>query len=281
METAPAKVRPMRLAYFDCIAGITGDTALGAFLDAGLDLDQLRDHLARLPLEPFELAVDEVEERGFRATRVGVHAEAATAGVIRTYASVRALLEAAALPPDAHRLADRMLRQLAEADARVHRRELEAVTFHDAGLDTIVDLVGAALGLTLLGVERVFSSAVPTGLGMIRTEHGAVPIPTPTVLELLRGAPLFSRGVAAELTTASGAAILAATVEGYGELPSMRVESVGYGAGASRLDIPNLLRIVIGEEEPAASRPSMPGAPELRLVTDGAGHGPTDPGDAG
>jgi hypothetical protein len=130
-------------------------------------------------------------------------------------------------------------------------------------------------------VERVFSSAVPTGLGMIRTEHGAVPIPTPTVLELLRGAPLFSRGVAAELTNASGAAILAATVEGYGELPSMRVESVGHGAGSGRLDIPNLLRIVIGEEEPAASRPSVPGAPELRLVTDGAGAGSADPRDAG
>jgi hypothetical protein len=101
------------------------------------------------------------------------------------------------------------------------------------------------------------------------------------VLELLRGAPLFSRGVAAELTNASGAAILAATVEGYGELPSMRVESVGYGAGSGRLDIPNLLRIVIGEEEPAASRPSVPGAPELRLVTDGAGAGSADPRDAG
>ncbi len=95
-----------------------------------------------------------------------------------------------------------------------------------------------------------------------------MPIPTPTVVELLRGAPMFSRGVAAELTNAAGAAILAATVEGYGELPTMRVEAVGYGAGLQRLDFPNLLRVMIGQEEPVASRPSVPGAPDLRLVTE-------------
>jgi uncharacterized protein (DUF111 family) len=149
----------------------------------------------------------------------------------------------------------------------VHRREPENVTFHD-GLDAIVAIVGTAFGLAALGVERVFSSAVPTGLGMAKTEHGAMPIPSPTVVELLRGAPLFSRGVAAELTTATGAAILAATVEGYGEIPAMRLEAIGYGAGWQRLDFPNLLRILVGEEEPAASRPSVAGAPDLRLVTE-------------
>jgi uncharacterized protein (TIGR00299 family) protein len=268
----------MRVAYFDCIAGITGDTALAALLDAGADADTLRKHLATLPLEPFDLEVEEVEEQGVHATRVGVRAH--TAGVIRTYASVRALLDAGDLPPEAHRLAERTLRLLAEAEARVHRREPDSVTFHDlGGLDTIVDVVGTALALTSLGVERIFSSAVPTGLGMTRTEHGALPIPTPTVVELLRGAPLFSRGVAAELTNAAGAAILAATVEGYGDLPTMRVEAAGYGAGFHRLDIPNLFRVLIGQDEPVSSRPSVPGTRDLHLVTDQ--RPPPEPGDIG
>jgi hypothetical protein len=268
----------MRVAYFDCIAGITGDTSLAALLDAGVDLDSVRKHLATLPLDPFELEVEEVEEQGLRATRVAVRAQ--TTGVIRTFASVRAQLDAGHLPPEALRLAHRTLRLLVDAEARVHRREPDSVTFTDVGgLDTIVDVVGTAVGLTSLGVERIFASAVPTGLGMTRTEHGILPIPTPTVLELLRGAPLFSRGVAAELTNASGAAILAATVEGYGELPTMRVEAIGYGAGPQRLDFPNLFRVLIGQDEPASSRPSAAGTPDLHLVGEPSpGPGPGDVG---
>ena len=256
----------MRLAYFDCIAGISGDSALAALIDAGIDLAELRSHLSTLPLEPFELQIDEVDEHGIRAIRLGVHTSG-TAGVIRTYASVRALLDASDLPAEAAQLAHRILRRYAEAEARVQRRDLETVTFHAvAGLDTIVVVTGAALGLTMLGVERVFASAVPTGLGMMRTEHGAMPIPSPTVIELLRGAPLFSRGVTAELTNAAGAALLAAIAEGYGEMPALRVEAAGYGAGQARLDFPNVTRVLVGLEEPASSMPSVPGSPELRLV---------------
>ena len=267
----------MRVAFFDCIAGITGDTALAALIDAGVDPDLLKGHLASLPLGPLELDVAEVDERGIRATRVSVHTSAS--GVIRTYPSVRALLDAGDLPPSALQLAHRIFRRLAEAEARVHRKDLETVTFHAAaGVDTLVDVVGIALGLNILGVERVFASAVPTGLGMVRTEHGAMPIPSPTVVELLRGAPLFSRGVAAELTTSTGAAILAATVEGFGELPPIRVEAVGYGAGLQRLEFPNILRVLVGPEEPASSLPSEPGEPDLRLVREGEA---ATPGDAG
>ena len=266
----------MRIAYFDCIAGISGDTALASLVDAGIDLEELRARLATIPLGPFDLQVEEVEEHGLRATRVGVRATA-TAGVIRTYSSIRALLSAGDLPAPALRLAQRIFRRYAEAEARVHRRDVENVTFHDlAGLDSIVDVVGTALALTMLEVDRVFSSAVPTGLGMTKTEHGAMPIPSPTVVELLRGAPLFSKGVTAELTDATGAAILAATSEGYGDLPAMRVSTVGYGAGKLRLDFPNVTRVLIGEEEPATSLPSAPSVPELRLVGDGP-----EPDDAG
>jgi len=262
----------MRVAYFDCIAGITGDMALAAIVDAGVDPRVVEGHLSSLPLGPLDLEIAAVQEHGIAATRVRVRTS--SSGVIRTYPGVLALLEAGDLPVGAMRLAHRILRRLAEAEARVHRKDLDAVTFHAAsGVDAVVDVVGTALGLTMLGVDRVFASAVPTGLGMARTEHGAMPIPSPTVVELLRGAPVFSRGVAAELTTATGAAILAATVEGYGELPPLRVEAVGYGAGTQRLDFPNLLRLIVGEQVEATALPSEPRVPELRPIPGTAGRG--------
>lgn len=236
----------MRIAYFDCIAGISGDMALAALIDAGADFEDVRGHLSKLPLEPFELSVEEVDQQGVRALRVSVRTR--SVGVIRTYGSIRALLDAADLPAPALEIAHRVFRVLAEAEARVHRRDPESVTFHEAdAVESLVDVVGTALALTFLDVERVFASAVPTGLGMARTEHGAMPIPSPTVVELLKGAPVYSKGAAAELTTATGAAILAAMAEGFGELPPVIVDSVGYGAGTHRLDFPDVLRVLIGE----------------------------------
>ena len=258
----------MRIAYFDCIAGISGDMALAALLDAGADLGLVRGRLAALPVEPFDLSVAEVDVSGIRALRVSV--KAGSAGVIRTYASIRSMLDAADLPEDARRIAQRIFRRLAEAEARVHRKEVDLVTFHEVGaVDSIVDIVGTSLALTSLGVERVFASAVPTGLGMTRTEHGAMPIPAPAVVELLRGAPLYSRGVPVELVTPTGAAILSALVEGYGELPRIRIDSVGYGAGTHRLDFPDVLRVLVGETEGAAggARPAPPETEEVVLET--------------
>jgi uncharacterized protein (DUF111 family) len=154
----------MRIAYFDCIAGISGDMALAALIDAGADFDELRLHLAKLPLERFDMDVEETDQQGLRATRVTVRAS--SAGVIRTYASIRALLDAADLPPEALQLAQRIFRRLAEAEARVHHKEVENVTFHEVGaVDSIVDIAGTALALSMLGIERVFASAIPTGLG--------------------------------------------------------------------------------------------------------------------
>ena len=244
----------MTIAYFDCIAGISGDMAFGALLDAGAGFEEVRAHLAKLPIEPFDLDVGEVETKGVRATRVSVRPT--SAGVIRTYANIRALLDGSDLPPDARELAQRIFRRLAQAEATVHRKEVETVTFHEVGaVDSIVDIVGTALALTMLGVEHTYASAVPTGLGMTSTEHGAMPIPGPAVTELLVGVPVYSKGVAAELTTPTGAAILSAIVQGYGEIPPIRLRSVGYGAGTLDLDFPNVLRVLIGEEAESAREP--------------------------
>jgi pyridinium-3,5-bisthiocarboxylic acid mononucleotide nickel chelatase len=256
----------MRLLFFDCIAGISGDMALGALVDAGVDAQALRGALASLPLEPFSVEFESVDVGGIGATRAIV--DCRPAGVIRTYASIRALLHGADLPDDAKALAARMFRRLAQAEATVHRKDVEQVTFHEVGaVDSIVDIVGTALALTMLGIERTFSSAVPTGMGLVKSEHGAMPIPAPAVVELLRGAPLYSRGVPVELVTPTGAAILATTVHGYGELPVMRIDQVGYGAGSRRLDFPNVLRVVVGEEA-GPSGAEEPGATNAEVVVE-------------
>ena len=254
----------MRILYFDCISGISGDMALGALIHAGADIDVIRERLSSLPIEPFEIEVGSVDTHGIHATKVTVHCGASA--VVRTYANIRALLDQADLPPDAKALAQRIFRRLAVAEGAVHNREVEQVTFHEVGaVDSIVDITGTALALTMLGVERIFASAVPTGLGMIRTEHGMMPIPAPAVVELLRGVPMYSRGVPMELVTPTGAAILASTVEGFGELPRIRTEKVGYGAGTIRPDFPNVLRVLIGQDEPAQSS-DQPGASQELLI---------------
>jgi pyridinium-3,5-bisthiocarboxylic acid mononucleotide nickel chelatase len=168
--------------------------------------------------------------------------------VLRTYASVRALIADAPLPPKAREIAMWAFERLAQAEAKVHGKDIAHVPFHELGsVDTIVDVVGAALGLNHLGVERVHASAVATGMGMMKTEHGVYPIPGPAVVELLKGVPIYSRGIPSELVTPTGAAILAATAVSFGDIPPMRVERIGYGAGTRELDIPNVLRLLVGE----------------------------------
>jgi uncharacterized protein (TIGR00299 family) protein len=252
----------MRVLYFDCIAGISGDMALAAFVHAGADLDGIRKLLATIPVEPFELEAERVDAQGIDATKISVSSEAA--GVIRTYANIRSLVDGSDLPPEAKLLAQRIFRRLAEAEAVVHGRDVEHVTFHEVGaVDSIVDICGTAIAFTQLGVDRAFSSAVPTGFGMTRTEHGMMPIPAPAVVELLRGVPVYSRGVPLELVTPTGAAILATTVEGYGDMPPLRADAVGYGAGTHPTDFPNVLRVIVGEEV-ATAQPAEEIGPTTR-----------------
>lgn len=236
----------MRVLYFDCISGISGGKALGALVDAGADLEEIGAHLGRIPVEPFDLNVETGEFGGVRATRLSIRAS--DAGVIRTWGSIRTILDSVGLPEDAHELARAILLKLAEAEAVVHHKEVETATFREpSAVEALVAVVGVSLAVTSLGIDRTFSSPVPTGLGMTRTEHGAMPIPAPAVTEILKGAPLYSRGVPAELVTPTGAAILAILCEGFGDMPLLRLDHVGYGAGHLEMDFPDVLRVMIGE----------------------------------
>jgi uncharacterized protein (TIGR00299 family) protein len=245
-EEATAKPPATPFAYFDCFAGIAGDMVLGALLDAGASERALREGLEPLDLDPFEMEIGQAVRGGIGATQVTVRAQGRTR---RTWSDLRELLGGADLPEPVRRRALRSFAALAEAEGRVHRVAPEKVHFHEVGaVDAVVDVVGAALLLHQLGVGEVWASPVATGSGRTHGEHGVLPVPAPAVLELLRGAPLHAGGVDAELTTPTGAAILAASASRFGELPLLRLARIGYGAGRrTHRELPNLLRVILGE----------------------------------
>ena len=235
-----------RIAWFHCFSGIAGDMALASLVDAGADLDEVLELVRRLPFSGWSVEAHPVLRCGIAAVRVEVHAE--DTAVVRTHAHIAALVEEARLPERVRERALATFSALADAEGRLHRRHPSRVHFHEVGgIDAIVDVVGTCAALEVLDVERVFSSPVATGTGMVRSAHGLLPNPAPAVVELLRGAPTYGREMNVELTTPTGAALLAAIACGYGPMPAMTIEAVGFGAGSRELDgLPNATQVVVG-----------------------------------
>jgi uncharacterized protein (TIGR00299 family) protein len=236
----------VRALHFDCFSGISGDMTLGALIDAGVDAGAIRAGLDSLGL-PIKVEIARVRKGGFAATQVRI--DAPEESEHRYLPQVEGVLARGALTNAQRDLALRIFRRLAEAEATVHGMPLDRVHFHEVGaLDSIADIAGAAIALDLLGAERVTSRPVPTGSGMVKCAHGMMPIPTPGTAELLKGAPLAPSPIKAELTTPTGAAILASVVQAWVETPTLTVERIGHGAGQRDfLDQPNLLRVFVGE----------------------------------
>lgn len=240
----------MKIAYFDCFSGVAGDMCIAALLDAGVPFDVIDGPLSKLPIADYKLEASRAERHGIAATQVRVRGQ--QGGIFRNFFAVQSLIANAEVSDRARETALRIYQRLAEAEAAVHGTDVGHVPFHELGsADTIVDVLGTAIGLDHLDIEQVVASPVATGMGMMRTEHGMLPVPGPAVVELLKGAPIYSQGVPYELTTPTGAAILAATVTRWGDIPPMRLLATGYGAGTRELDIPNVLRLLIGESTEA------------------------------
>ena len=244
------------IAYLDCFSGISGDMLLGALVDAGLPLEELRSELARLSVGGYRVEAEKTKRAGLAATKVTVALDE-SAQPHRRLAEVLALIEASDLQPqDKERGAD-VFRRLAEAEAQVHGVSPDAVDFHEVGaVDALVDVLGAVVGLRLLGVEALYCSPLPAGGGTAQGSHGRLPVPAPATLALLSqaGAPLAAGpDPAMELVTPTGAAIVVALARF--ERPAMTVRSVGYGAGTRELEgQPNVLRLWLGEAQ--AGRPA-------------------------
>lgn len=254
-----------RLLYVDCFSGIAGDMTLGALIDLGLDVDRLVAALKTLPLPDWRLA----HERVRKASLMGVKVDVWVGDVIADqqppdhhhhghghhYHELRDLIAHSALPPPVIQRAQAAFLALAQAEARVHGTSVEQVHFHEVGaVDSVVDLVGCAYGLWALGVDHVEAAPPPIGRGFVHSAHGRIPLPAPATAHLLEGLPIRTCPIEKELVTPTGAAMIKAWARRVGDMPTMRVEAVGWGAGTLDLpDRPNLLRLFLGETSAAPS----------------------------
>jgi uncharacterized protein (TIGR00299 family) protein len=237
----------MKVAYFDCFSGISGDMTLGALLDAGVPLGQLRGEMSSLNVPGWEISAEKVWKNGMAATYAKVRTEDTTAH--RSLSVILDILEKAKLSTAVKGSASAIFRKLGEAEAAVHDVPLEKIHFHEVGaIDAIVDVVGACVGFAALGIEKFACSPLNVGGGTTKMAHGVLPVPAPATARLLLGKPTYSNGVQKELVTPTGAAIVATLCETFGPQPSMSVSAIGYGAGTADLEgQPNVVRLMVGD----------------------------------
>jgi uncharacterized protein (TIGR00299 family) protein len=282
-----------RILYFDCFNGASGDMVLGALIDAGLPLDELRRALGSLAIEGAAVSAARVLRAGVSATKFLVeengpaaphvpgdrrdhphshghghahdhsHAPAAVAHhhPHRSLADINALIERSALSPAGQGRAKELFQRLGEAEASIHQIPVEKIHLHEVGaLDSIIDIVGAVFAIEWFRADRIVSSPLNVGGGMVHSAHGHFPVPAPATVKLLAGAPVYSSGVQSELVTPTGALLVTSYATSFGAVPAMTIEHVGYGAGDRDLpDTPNVLRVLVGEsgDQPHTERISV------------------------
>ena len=240
----------MRVAYFDCFAGASGDMMLGALVDGGWALDDLKATFAKIPLGGYEVRSEEVRKGLLRALQVHIDIDAHEHTVERNLHDIVQLLEGSSLDEDVVAASKRLFERLAEVEGRMHGVAPEAVHFHEVGaVDSILDVVGVVAGLRALGIERIVCSPVNIGgSAPIQTRHGWWPIPGPATLDLMKDKPIYAMADMGETLTPTGALLLSELADEFGPIPTMQVKRVGYGAGMRDSEIPNVLRLIIGEE---------------------------------
>lgn len=238
----------MKIAYLDCLSGISGDMFLAACIDAGADFQTIQEGLDSLHTDNLKLEKSDVKKYGFRALKVDVIHEPEHAH--RHLHHIVEMIDKSQITPRQKELAKSIFEKVAIAEAKVHGSTIEKVHFHEVGaIDSIADIVGGAIAWDLLGADRLVCSPIPTGNGKIKIAHGWVSIPAPATAEILKEIPTASCDIDAELTTPTGAAIVAALADQFGPLPSMEIENIGIGAGTRDLDEQaNVLRLVMGNQ---------------------------------
>lgn len=243
----------MKIAYLDCFSGISGDMFIGALIDAGLPLEELRKVLQSLPLIGYSLEVTREERNLLFGARFKVKVTR-DPQPHRRFSDIRDLIRAGNLSPSVRDKSIAIFESIAVEEGKIHGCSVEEVHFHEVGaIDSIVDIVGSVLGMEYLGIGTACASSLPLGSGFVATAHGRIPLPAPATVALLRGIPVHDSGLKEELVTPTGAALVKGLVHSFGSLPPMVIEKVGYGVGSRNLaDRPNLLRILIGQEHGGA-----------------------------
>jgi uncharacterized protein (TIGR00299 family) protein len=264
----------MRILYFDCISGISGDMTLSALIDLGADLEKLTGELNKLHLDGWEIRLSDVSKHGIGAKHAEVilhdkththahkwfHPHHHPAHAHRTMADIARMIDGSGISGKAKELAIRIFRRLAVAEAKIHGAVPEEVHFHEVGaVDSIIDIVGVSICIDMLSPDKIYASVLHDGYGFVACQHGTIPVPVPAVVEVLaaRGAGFKQLDVEGELMTPTGAAIIAELAESFGAMPEMQILKTAYGAGTKDLSIPNLLRIVYGESLTQTANPEQ------------------------
>jgi hypothetical protein len=254
-----------RTLYLDCFAGASGDMFIGALLDCGLDFEFLKSELGKLGVEGYELSLTRVDRSGISAAKLDVHVHSDQHShdhdhhhhhSHRHLSEIKRIIASSQLPEHVKDRAQTIFQRIGEAEAKIHNIPIEKVHFHEVGaIDSIVDIVGACIALDALQIERIIASPLHLGSGTFKCAHGTYPVPGPATAELLKGVPIYSKDIEGELVTPTGAAIVSTLAESYGQMPMMRIEKTGYGAGTRDYPkFPNVLRAIIGELEEDADR---------------------------
>lgn len=246
----------MKIAYFDCFSGISGDMTLGALLDLGVPEPFLLDELKKLPVSGYSFEISRERRGAISGVRVVIKVADQPS---RTYRDIRDLIGGSVLSERVRTKSLAVFERIAQAESRVHQVPVDEVHFHEVGaVDSILDVVGSVIGLEYLETGKVFSSRIPLGQGVMHTHHGTIPIPAPAAVLLLKGVPVYDSGVERELVTPTGAGILTTLAESFGNVPEMTLTAIGYGAGRDRAsNPPNLLRIMTGESRESLLREEL------------------------
>jgi uncharacterized protein (TIGR00299 family) protein len=246
----------MTVAYFDCFSGIAGDMILGALLDLGVGETVLKKELKKLPLTGYNLSVKKIECNHITATDVTI--EVIEDQHHRSLSEITDIINKSSLQPKVKKLSQNIFTNLGKAEAKIHNVDIEEVHFHEVGaVDSIIDIVGSVIGVTLLGIETIICSPLPLGHGFVSCEHGLLPLPAPATVELLRGIPVYSVDRDQETVTPTGAAVITTLASRFGDMPLMKINHIGYGSGKLPSTYPSLLRIFLGELEKKSSKKNI------------------------
>jgi pyridinium-3,5-bisthiocarboxylic acid mononucleotide nickel chelatase len=245
-------VKTLRTAYFDCYSGISGDMLLGALVDMGVDIKDIRKALKRIDLKGYKLQAKKIQRNGLACTQITVAIEKPThknSHPHRSFTNIKKLIEQSGLSSKVKINSIEIFKRIAKVEALIHNTNIEKIHFHEVGgIDSIVDIVGGVWAIESLKLDKIYSSALNVGEGFVDCDHGRLPVPAPATLKLLKGIPVFSTGVKTELTTPTGAAMIGFYADKFQSVPEMTITGDGYGAGSHIIpSIPNLLRVMIGE----------------------------------
>ena len=235
----------MKIAYFDCFSGASGDMILGSLLDAGLKIEELKNELKKLNLSGYKIRATKKTKNGIAGTKFDV--DISDRHHHRSLKDIFKIINDSTLDPEIKKKSKAIFTRLGEAEAKIHDKPVDEIHFHEVGaVDAIVDIVGAVIGFHSLDIQGIYVSKLHVGTGTVECAHGTLPVPAPATAELLQGIPIYSTGIEGELVTPTGAAILTTLSTHFGAMPEMVIEKIGYGLGAKELSISNALRVCIG-----------------------------------